>query len=81
MTISHLTARKTAAARARLYRQRKRDGLRRVRLWLPELGIEGLEERGFLAPGARAEDEIEEAVCRMLQAAWDAGVTRDGRCA
>jgi hypothetical protein len=65
----------TGAARARRYRQRRKNGVRCVRIRLSEQAIAALVEDGFLPRDKRDNDAIERAFYGLLNAARRAGVT------
>ena len=64
-----------ATARARRYRQRRKNGVRCVRIRLSEQVIAALVEDGFLPQDSRDNDAIERAFYALLNAARRAGVT------
>ena len=65
----------TVADRARRYRQRRKNGVRCVRIRLSEQVIAALVEDGFLPQDMRDHAAIERAFYALLNAARRAGVT------
>ena len=59
-------AKPTSAPRTRALRQRRRLGVRLVRVWIQETEIEALERLGYLAPGQREDANFIQAAVELF---------------
>jgi 3'-phosphoadenosine 5'-phosphosulfate sulfotransferase (PAPS reductase)/FAD synthetase len=73
----------TGAARAKRYRERKKDGTWCVRIRMTEPAAKALAEMGFMSQGQLKDADVERAIYGLLNAARKAGLTataeRSGR--
>jgi hypothetical protein len=66
------------AIRAKRYRDRRKDGIRCVRIRVSEAALKALVDGGWLPAGPNSDGDIERAFYGLLNAAHRARVTRNG---